>query len=208
MVWHVRGIPLRGWGLVLTKQGQDRVAKENLERQGVRCFMPRILRDKTGYASRKLEPLFPGYLFFQVPQGAWGFVRNTRGVRDVMWSGEKPALVHPACMRVLLKALNEENYLDESTRGSVVVNEPLVPGESVTIKQGIFKNFVAVYKSLAPADRIRVITEFMGAEREVELERYAIIRHRRIPGAEGHAGAVATKGQGNGAALAQQKRKR
>lgn len=187
---HVRGIPVKGWGVVRTKPGKDLEAKENLERQDVRCFMPRARHD---YKAR-LFPLFPGYLFFQVPQYAWGFICNTRGVRDVIRSGEKPGLVHPSGMRALLGALNEENFLDLRTIGSFPpLSEPLVPGEVVTIKEGVFKNFAAVYKATLPNDRIRLITEFMGKATEVDLERRAIIRQRRELDGTSRASAVATK---------------
>lgn len=203
--WHVRGIPVRGWGVALIKTGQDRTAKANLEAQGVRCFMPKV---RHAGRSGRLEPLFPGYLFFQVPKAAWGFVRNTRGVRDVIWAGDRPGLVRPEAMRALLKALNDEDFIDMRPEPPPkLASEPLSPGESVQITMGVFKNFAAVYKALAPADRIRVVTDFMGQATEIELDRHAIVRN---PGGQGPAGAVATKqqGQGNGMAAKPKRNRR
>lgn len=186
MSWHVRGIPLRGWGLVACKTRQERTAKLNLERQGVRCFQPGVRVKGTG----QLQPLFEGYLFFQVPM-AWGFVRSTIGVKSVLMSGDRPGLIHPAAMRALLKALNDENYIDTRDLPEPPKPlEPLSPGQAVNITMGVFKNFPAVYMALAPADRVRVVTEFMGQATEVELDRASITKQ---PGVIGRAGAVATK---------------
>lgn len=173
MAWHVRGVPVAGWGLVVTKQGQERLAMLNLERQGVRCLLP-LVRESKGVI--RLKPLFPGYLFVQPPP-QWAFMRSTIGVRSVITYGDKPGLIPRNVMRELMRSLNDEGYIN-------LVDEPTPPppsrslkkGEGVTITQGVFKSHAAVYKALAPGDRIRVVLEFMGQPIDAVLDRRDVVR--------------------------------
>jgi transcriptional antiterminator RfaH len=182
MAWHVRNVPLRGWGLVTTKQGQERLAKLNLEKQSVRCLLPKARENKQHV---RLTALFPGYLFVQPPE-RWAFMRSTFGVRNVITSGDRPSLIPPKVMRELLRSLNDEGYIDLTNMPEVP--KPLAkfdPGDPLTIVEGVFKSHAAVYKALAPSNRIRVVLEFMGQETEAEIDRRAVEPGSRQPGRKG-----------------------
>lgn len=67
--------------VVFTKPRQESRAKENLERQGYRAFLPLCKKNKSADPS----PLFPRYLFFWVNgEMPWGPVQNTPGVSSVL----------------------------------------------------------------------------------------------------------------------------
>jgi len=62
------------------------VAREHLERQGFRCFLPLAVNPYQRRSARttRIEPLFPRYLFLHAAadQQSLGPVRSTRGIRQ------------------------------------------------------------------------------------------------------------------------------
>ena len=59
---------MHNWYLIHTKIRQEKVALENLERQGFECFLPVILAEKLRGSVLKVveEPLFTRYLFIRL----------------------------------------------------------------------------------------------------------------------------------------------
>jgi transcriptional antiterminator RfaH len=62
---------MSNWYLIHTKIRQERVALENLDRQGFECFLPTILAEKLRRGALQVmkEPLFPRYLFIRLGTG-------------------------------------------------------------------------------------------------------------------------------------------
>jgi len=58
------------WYALQHKPAQGDRALEHLQYQGITCFYPKITVEKVkaGKRSKKLEPLFPGYLFVKLEQ--------------------------------------------------------------------------------------------------------------------------------------------
>jgi transcriptional antiterminator RfaH len=82
------------WFLVLAKRGQERMAKENLERQGFEVYCPMYaptpLRPVAGKAATTTpRPFLPGYLFvaFDPADPKWGKIFSTYGVRSMYCTG-------------------------------------------------------------------------------------------------------------------------
>ena len=77
---------MSNWYLIHTKIRQERVALENLERQGFECFLPLIRAEKLRRGALQVvqEPLFPRYLFIRLGTGlesqSWAPIRSTIGV--------------------------------------------------------------------------------------------------------------------------------
>ena len=146
------------WYLVYTKPRQEKIALENLERQGYRCFLP--LHHTQKLKSRKLqqvqEPLFPRYLFVELSKSAqarsWGPIRSTLGVARLVTFGTEAARVHP---QIVL-------YLQE--RQQAQAEEPgvwLNPGDRVVIKEGPFAGLEAVFDMADGEQRAFVFIELM-----------------------------------------------
>ncbi|WP_237467744.1 transcription termination/antitermination NusG family protein [Vibrio stylophorae] len=83
---------MTSWHLDYCKQGEQKRAVLNLERQGGRCFYPQIKVEKIskGRCIQRLEPLFPCYLFvlFDPNKIAYTSIRSTRGVVDFVRQGQ------------------------------------------------------------------------------------------------------------------------
>ena len=89
---------MSNWYLIHTKIRQERVALENLERQGFECFLPLIRAEKLrrGQLLVVQEALFPRYLFIRLGTGlesqSWSPIRSTVGVSRLVMRMRTPRL--------------------------------------------------------------------------------------------------------------------
>lgn len=84
------------WYLVLAKRGQERMAKENLERQGFDVYLPMYAPETRKAGATTPRPFLPGYLFvsFDPTVPTWGRIFSTYGVRSMYCTGSGGEL-HP-----------------------------------------------------------------------------------------------------------------
>lgn len=83
------------WYAIQHKPAQGDRALAHLQNQGVGCFYPKVEVERIcgGKRCRRLEPLFPGYLFVNLDDAnpVWSRLRSTRGVLRVVGFGNRPA---------------------------------------------------------------------------------------------------------------------
>ena len=62
------------WYALQYKPAQGDRALQHLQNQDITCFYPKITVEKikAGKRTKKLEPLFPGYLFVNLEQSMFG----------------------------------------------------------------------------------------------------------------------------------------
>ena len=95
------------WCLVHTKPRQEKVALENLCRQGYQCYLPILPSEKLcrGLLTISDEPLFPRYLFIRLGLGdsakSWAPIRSTKGVSCLVSFGGEPARVDGGLIELL-----------------------------------------------------------------------------------------------------------
>jgi transcriptional antiterminator RfaH len=164
--------PYSQWGVVRTKPGQEAVAKLNVERQGLKAFLPKAR--ESGRAT--LSPLFPGYLFVCIAD-RWSFLNNTIGVSRLLMDGDRPARVPRKVMKQLRAEQGKQGFIDLRDDTG-----PLSPGDPVIVKRGAFVSFKAVYISTAPNERVKLLMEFLGGKVDIELRRRDIARAGDNPG--------------------------
>jgi len=138
---------MSNWYLIHTKIRQERVALENLERQGFECFLPLIRAEKLrrGQLLVVQEALFPRYLFIRLDssdQGkSWAPIRSTLGVSQLVHFGARAAKVDNGLVD-LLRQREQAMPLDAMFHS----------GDSVVITDGPFAGIEAIYQT-ADADR-------------------------------------------------------
>jgi len=93
------------WAAVNTQPHRERIALDNLERQGFASYCP-FIRRRRSHARRVeevLRPLFPGYLFVNVrsEQNCWRPILSTYGVRTLVRCGDQPSLVDARFIQAL-----------------------------------------------------------------------------------------------------------
>ncbi len=148
------------WYLIHTKPRQEKVALENLERQGYTCLLPMLPKEKIRKRSidASAEPLFPRYLFLQTDENRTGRglapVRSTRGVSRLVSFGAMPAEVAPRLIELLRSFEHQE-----------ATPVPLfLPGERVIVTTGAFAGLEAVYKMADGARRAMILIEILHKE--------------------------------------------
>jgi len=157
---------LDDWYLARLKPGGLRRAKDNLARQDVTFYCPmrnRTQREK-GRLVTTLRPLFPGYLFIQVPDGtvSWRSINATYGVSQVVClEPGRPSRVPKGIMAALLAS---------DAEGAEGNSAPLfAPGEDVRVIVGPFADLVAKVDAVPEKDRIFVLLDMMGRTVRAQL---------------------------------------
>jgi transcriptional antiterminator RfaH len=151
---------MSNWYLIHTKIRQERVALENLERQGFACFLPLIRAEKLRRGNLQVvqEPLFPRYLFIQLGTGmqsqSWAPIRSTMGVSRLVTFGLAPAKIDDE----LIGALRTKS------EASDVVLRHFEPGEQVVVTDGPFVGVEAIYQMADAEGRVMVLLNILSKQ--------------------------------------------
>src|SRR5262249_34261979 len=116
------------WYVVQTKRRQEFRAREHLEKQGFRCFLPvlRVERIRRRVRHWVDEPLFARYLFVELGAAdvRWSVLRSTRGVSRVVQFGGAPAKVPADWMNAFLSCDRAPVHLFDVGERVVVTSGP------------------------------------------------------------------------------------
>ncbi|MFZ9646411.1 MAG: transcription/translation regulatory transformer protein RfaH, partial [Fluviibacter sp.] len=138
----------RAWYLVQSKPRNEARALENLVRQGYETYLPlmEVERLQRGKLLKKMEPLFPRYLFLHLEEGNdnWGPIRSTLGVAGLVRFGQAYAVVSNEVMEAVRERTQDiRKTLFESGDNIRVVSGPLLGLEGVfEIADGEQRSFV------------------------------------------------------------------
>jgi transcriptional antiterminator RfaH len=146
--------------LIHTKIRQERIALENLERQGFECFLPLIRAEKLRRGALQVvqEALFPRYLFIRLGTGlesqSWAPIRSTLGVSRLVTFGQIPAKIDDE----LIGALRTHS------EASDVVLRHFEPGEQVMVTDGPFVGVEAIYQMADAEGRVMVLLNILSKQ--------------------------------------------
>tara|TARA_Y100000588_G_scaffold129394_1_gene141657 strand:- start:444 stop:1088 length:645 start_codon:yes stop_codon:yes gene_type:complete len=144
------------WYVLRTKPRSDRVAFENLERNGYNVFFPEIDIPIRGEMYNR-TPLFPGYLFIRLdPQKAWPLVELVPGVMGWLRSDGK------------IPSIGDEVIADLKQRIKCIADDgglwtKFKPGQTVRVVSGKLEGLARVVEEpRSPESKVRVLLEIMG----------------------------------------------
>lgn len=146
------------WYLVHSKPRQERLALENLDRQGYECYLPTLPAERVRRGAITLvdEPLFPRYLFIRlgtdVSAKGWGPIRYTTGVSRLVSFGAEPAKVDDALVLQL-----QEGELMHKAQPTRLFD----PGEAVRITDGAFNGLEGIFQIAQGDKRVMILIEMM-----------------------------------------------
>ena len=151
----------RAWYLVQSKPRNEMRALENLVRQGYETFLPliEVERIQRGQLLKKMEPLFPRYLFLQLEEGNdnWGPIRSTLGVAGMVRFGLSYASVSDEVLdAVRERTLDVKKALFES-------------GDSIRVVSGPLMGLEGVFEITDGEQRSFVLLEFMQKQQRVSV---------------------------------------
>lgn len=155
------------WYALQHKPAQGDRAVAHLQNQDITCFYPKIAVEKIkgGKLTKKLEPLFPGYLFVNLEQTdpMWAKLRSTRGVVRVVGFANKPAALPDDVIQHLKNSLHTI-----SEQGGIRA------GQAVELEDGPFKGISAIFQTYDGDDRAFVLISFMQKQQRVRVPVSAI----------------------------------
>ncbi|HEX4085258.1 MAG TPA: transcription termination/antitermination NusG family protein [Chthoniobacteraceae bacterium] len=143
--------------------------------EGVEVYCPRLRfrkmtrRGPVWFA----EALFPGYLFARfVPMESQKEVTYARGVSGIVHFGDQLASIPDATISELRAQMGNENCK--------TFDPEIREGDNVMITRGAFQGLTTVVTQLMSAkERVRVLIEFLGQVREVEVEKDHVLPERQ-----------------------------
>ena len=122
---------------------------------------------RAGKRTKRLEPLFPGYLFINLEQTdpRWSKLRSTRGVLRVVGFANKPAGITDEVIQHI-----------KDSRETVAEQGGIKPGEPVELDDGPFKGIDAIFQAYDGEERAIVLINFMQKQQTVKVPVSAIRR--------------------------------
>jgi transcriptional antiterminator RfaH len=154
------------WYVVQTKSRQEHIAEDNLSRQGYRCYLPRIKIIK--FARNRevilLDPLFPGYVFFQPAHVEHSIspVRSTLGVLKIVRFGEEFAVMRPQT----LESIKQFELQQHNAQYAELT--PIKPGVVVRVASGPLTGLEGLVSSISEK-RVVVLFQLLGQDTQVRL---------------------------------------
>lgn len=151
----------RTWYLVQSKPRNEARALENLLRQGYETYLPliEVERLQRGKLLKKMEPLFPRYLFLHLEEGNdnWGPIRSTLGVAGMVRFGQ----VYAAVPDPVIEAIRERTQEIRETL--------FTSGDAIQIVSGPLLGLEGVFEIADGEQRSFVLLEFMQKQQRVSV---------------------------------------
>lgn len=160
------------WYCVRTKPKNERLTSQLLRMEvGLPVFCPFIRFERARRTGRTwvTEAMFPGYIFARMDYPTQGrHVRSIRGVLTIVGFGDAPTVVPEEIVEDLRREVQDEE--------TIVILPHIEIGGEVNVIAGPFQGLRAVVSRVLPArERVAVLLEVLGMEREVEVSATAVL---------------------------------
>ena len=152
------------WYLIKTKPRQEKKAKQNLENQDYRVFLPMVK------INNKLVVLFPSYLFVQLNEKTqnWSPINSTKGVSHFVKFGLNFAKVP----NNVIEFIKTNQHI---TAGKLNNLNKFKPGDKVQISDGAFNNYMAIFKCYKSDERVILLMNLLGHEQSLSIKKESVI---------------------------------
>lgn len=154
------------WYLIYSKPQQERLALENLARQGYEAYLPLIRnrRRRGGRYVQAIDPMFPRYLFIHLNDETdnWGPIHSTFGVSKLVRFGDLPARV-PDDLVASLQAGEDEAGVQNLPPPDFRI------GDKVRIVEGPMAGYEGIFHAKTSQERIIILLQIAGQSTRVQL---------------------------------------
>jgi transcriptional antiterminator RfaH len=120
---------------------------------------------RLGRRIKQTVMLFPRYLFVAFPlDGRWMSLRSTKGVANVVMTGELPSRMPEAAMQSLIERTGKDGIIEldeQATRFS--------KGQNIQLVAGPFKGIRGLYQGQSKTEREKVLLDILGKQVTVEV---------------------------------------
>ncbi len=169
-----------GWFCVRSRPKSEHIAARNLRQFAAleEVFCPRIRYEKPTRRGKVwfVEALFPGYFFarFDLARDLRA-VNAAPGVTGVLHFAEE----YPELSETLLAELQSE--FPEEENAIRVIRPQIAPGDEIVVIEGAMKGLkTVVTRLIGGGDRVAVLLDWLGQEREAEVSLRSVMRPGNI----------------------------
>lgn len=159
------------WYCARTKPKHEHIAGANLQHQlGLEVFNPRIKIERITRRGmvKRIEPLFPCYLFVRALGQTMNEIRYVAGVSTLVHFGQQIPTVSDSIIDELKQCFPDEEMLS--------VEDRIDPGAEVSVADGAFRGFQAIVLRVLPARRrVQILLDILGRQTLVEVDRHSVI---------------------------------
>jgi transcription antitermination factor NusG len=154
------------WYAINSHTNKEDILTHHLETMGYEVYFPQMRVKPVNPRARKIVPYFPGYLFVRadIKQTGLSVFQWMPHAKGLVVFGEEPSIVSENLIQTLqtkLELLNTENEKQKS---------PYKPGDLLTIDQGPFKGYEAIFnEQISGKDRVRVLLKML-SNQSIPLE--------------------------------------
>ncbi|MCW2117719.1 UpxY family transcription antiterminator [Flavobacterium sp. 7A] len=153
----------KNWFVVYTKPKWEKKVAEQLEKIGIECYCPLIIKESQwSDRKKKIEvPLFNSYVFVHLTEVERNLVFQSPGaVRYLFWLG-KPAIVREIEINTI------KQWLEKPTASEITMSRYNV-GSKIIVETGPFTNQEAVIKEVNKNHCVLVL-ESLGCVLKMDL---------------------------------------
>jgi transcriptional antiterminator RfaH len=145
------------WYLLSTKPRSEKTACDNLNNQGHETFLPTLAHTNNPKA------LFPGYIFVKPRHGSsYVSIKSTRGVKQFIKFGD----IFPGISESLIEFLRAGIEHFETL---AMNQEKYQKGQIVSIENGPFKNFEAIFDAYDKGQNVFILLKFLESTQRIKL---------------------------------------
>jgi len=156
---------MKKWYLLKTKSRQEKTAQINLENQEYTTYCPIVMVNK------KKIILFPGYIFIYIDKNSenWSPIRSTKGVSNFVRFG----LIFAQVPDTVIEFIKTNEII---TAKKIKTIESFKNGDKVQIKDGVFKNCIAIFKTFKSEQRVILLMNILGQTQSINIKKESLIR--------------------------------
>lgn len=161
------GVDQGAWYVAYTQPKSEKIAVENLDRQGFETYCPqyKVFKKTPAGAVGSLEVMFPRYVFFRPGDVRLSIsaARSTRGVSFVLRFGTNPALLKNNQFLALKKFEEAQNQTDLASLS------PFQPNRKVRLLDKSLTGLEGLVQSVS-GKRVVVLLQLLGRENLVSVD--------------------------------------
>ena len=166
------------WYCLRSRTKGEHLAATQVSRQlGVEVFCPRLRfrRNTRRGPVWFVEALFPGYFFARFsPMLHLRDVIHTQGVTGIVEFGDSPTAVGETDIAALRGLMDDQDLR--------VLEDSITEGTATEVVTGPFRGLEVVVTKIMPSrDRVRILLEFLGGLREIEVSRVQLASPKPMP---------------------------
>ena len=155
---------MKNWYLIKTKPRKEKIAKQNLKNQGYEAFCP------IAKINNRNVVLFPGYLFVQLNEKTqnWSPINSTKGISHFVKFGSNFAKVPTS----VIKFIKTNQHITTERLKNLY---KFKPGDEVQITDGVFENYMAIFKCYKSDERVILLMNLLGCEQSLSIKKESVI---------------------------------